>query len=298
MTMKAPALAFLSLLLVSASAQAQTTINATNKYAYAANLGWVNARGDVTNGVIIGEYVCSGFAYGANVGWINFGSGVASNGVYYSNSSAADFGVNQDGTGRLRGFAYGANIGWINFEDTGNPAVNLLTGELSGYAYSANCGWISLKDTNVVVFTDAIRRGLSTAGDGIPDAWKIVNFGPGWSVDPRALANADPDGDGKTNLQEYREGTNPNNPNSALAITSFSKGATQVSVTWTSIPPASGFLYVIESNPDLLPATVWTDSGLGLITPSGGPTTSRNVNYAALQYFYRVRALQTPLLQP
>lgn len=294
--MKAPALAILSLLLVATSVQAQSTINVTNRYAYGANIGWVDARGDTTNGVVVGEYVCSGFAYAANVGWINFGDGSAANGIYYANNSATDFGVNQDGTGRLRGYAYGANIGWINFEDTGNPAVNLLTGELSGYAYSANCGWISLKDTNVVVFTDIIRRGLSTAGDGIPDAWKLVNFGS--LANPNAVANADPDGDGKTNLQEYQDGTNPNNPNSALMITSFSKGATQVSVTWTSVPPAAGYTYTIETNPDLLPATPWSDSGLGLISPSGGTTTSRNVNYAALQYFYRVRAFQTPLLQP
>src|SRR5262249_15406174 len=200
--MRIPVLALLTVLVGVATLPAQSTINATNRYAYGANIGWVDARGDTTNGVVIGEYVCSGFAYAANVGWINFGTGVASNGVYYSNSSAADFGVNQDGTGRLRGYAYGANIGWINFEDTGNPTVNLLTGELSGYAYSANCGWISLKDTNVVVFTDKIKRGLSSAGDGIPDAWKIVNFGPSWASNPLAAANADPDGDGKTNLQE------------------------------------------------------------------------------------------------
>ncbi len=85
MNMKVTTLAFLSVLLTGATLQAQSTINATNKFAYAANLGWVNARGDTTNGVVIGEYVCSGFAYAANVGWINFGSGVAANGIYYSN---------------------------------------------------------------------------------------------------------------------------------------------------------------------------------------------------------------------
>jgi hypothetical protein len=299
--MKVPTLGLLSLVVGVASLQAQSTINATNKYAYAANLGWVNARGDTANGVVIGEYVCRGFAYAANVGWINFGSGTATNGVYYSNASAADFGINQDGTGRLRGYAYGANIGWINFEDTGNPTVDLLTGRLSGFVYSANCGWISLNGIDATlqpyfVATDIIRRGLSTAGDGIPDAWKILNFGT--ISNPLAAATADPDGDGKTNLQEYLDGTNPNNPNSALKITVFSQGATQVSLTWTSVPPSGGYRYTIETNPDLLPATLWADSGLGFITPSGGTTTSRNVSYAALQYFYRVRAFQTPLLQP
>ena len=223
MTMKIPAFALLVSLLAGASLQAQSTINPTNRYAYAANVGWIDARGDVPSGsgVVIGEYVCSGYAYAANVGWINFGSGSAANGVYYTNTilnNINDFGVNQDGTGRLRGFAYGANIGWINFEDTGNPTVNLLTGQLTGFAYSANCGWINLADTNVVLYTDIIRRGLSTSGDGIPDAWKIVNFGANWATNPLAAAGADPDGDGKTNLQEYQDGTNPNNANSALKI--------------------------------------------------------------------------------
>jgi len=293
--MKARSLSFLALLLaVAASAQAQSTINATNKYAYAANLGWVNARGDATNGVVIGEYVCSGYAYAANVGWINFGSGTAANGIYYSNASATDFGVNQDGTGRLRGYAYGANIGWINFGDTGNPAVNLLTGELSGYVYSANCGWISLKDTNVVVFTDIIRRGLSTAGDGIPDAWKLINFGS--LANPNAAASADPDGDGKTNLQEYRDGTNPNNPNSALAILApYPRSGGATTLTWSSVP-SMGYTYTIEYNLDLIGS--WTDSGLGVFNASGGPNTSTAVDISGAQKFYRVRAAQTPLLQP
>jgi len=295
MTMKIPAIVLLACALGITSLDAQSTINATNKYAYAANLGWVNARGDTTNGVVIGEYVCSGYAYAANVGWINFGSGSAANGVYYSNSSASDFGVNQDGTGRLRGYAYGANIGWINFEDTGNPTVNLLTGQLTGYAYSANCGWISLADTNVVVYTDIIRRGLSTAGDGIPDAWKILNFGS--ISNPLAAANADPDGDGRTNLQEYRDGTNPNNPNSALAILPpFPKsGASPATLTWTSVPSA-GYTYTIEYNVDLISG--WTDSGLRPFQASGGTNTSTAVNISGTQKFYRVRAIQTSLLQP
>src|SRR5437588_1415892 len=58
-----------------ASSLAATTINPTNKYAYGANIGWIDWRGDTNNGAVIGEYVCSGFIYSANVGWINLGSG-------------------------------------------------------------------------------------------------------------------------------------------------------------------------------------------------------------------------------
>ncbi len=46
-------------------------------------------------------------------------------------------------------------------------------------------------------------------GDGMPDRWELL-----YGLDPTdpADANADPDGDGLTNLQEYRAGTNPRNP--------------------------------------------------------------------------------------
>src|SRR6478735_6082454 len=131
------------------SLHADTTISASNSFAYGANIGWLNWRGDVTHGAVIGEYVCSGYIWSGNVGWISLGSGTPENGVQYGNASATDFGVNltqqsiRGGVPRaqLRGFAYGANIGWINFESMGNPEVSLSTGELTGFAWSANCGW-------------------------------------------------------------------------------------------------------------------------------------------------------------
>src|SRR5436309_3430076 len=99
------------------------------------------------------------FAYGANIGWIHLGSNAPANGIQYQNNSAAEYGVNHDGLGNLRGFAYGANIGWINFESNGAPKVDLKTGNLSGSVYSANCGWISLSNAFAVVQTDNIPGG-------------------------------------------------------------------------------------------------------------------------------------------
>src|SRR5215470_11981478 len=110
-----------SLLLLSSfvSAKASSTINAVNRYAYGANFGWIDWRGDTNNGAVIGEYICSGYIYSANVGWINLGSGSPANGIQYQNNSGTDFGVNQNGFGALSGYAYGANIGWIKFENLG-----------------------------------------------------------------------------------------------------------------------------------------------------------------------------------
>ena len=40
-----------------------STIDAAGKYAYGANIGWVDLRGNATNGAVIGQYVCSGYIY-------------------------------------------------------------------------------------------------------------------------------------------------------------------------------------------------------------------------------------------
>src|ERR1039458_3266391 len=144
----------------SALLHAATTIDAANRYAYGANIGWMDWRGDTNNGTVISECVCSGYIYSANVGWINLGSGSPANQIQYQNNSAADFGVNQDGLGNLSGYAWGANIGWVNFEQlSGKPKVNLLNGQMSGYVWSANCGWISLSNAVAYVQTDTIQKG-------------------------------------------------------------------------------------------------------------------------------------------
>src|ERR1035438_3427902 len=189
----------------SALLHAATTIDAANRYAYGANLGWMDWRGDTNNGAVIGEYVCSGYIYSANVGWINLGSGAPANQIQYQNNSATDFGVNQDGLGNLRGYAWGANIGWITFEQlSGKPKVNLLNGQLSGSVWSANCGWISLSNAVAYVQTDTIQQGAS-APDGLPIAWLLANFGT-----TNVNANADPTGKGMTITQDYLAGTDPN----------------------------------------------------------------------------------------
>jgi len=172
------------------SSFAASTISPTNNFAYGANIGWMDWRGDAgTNGVVIGEFVVSGHIYAANVGWINLGSGSPTNGIQYTNNSANDFGVNHLGDGRLRGFGYGANIGWVNFEPTGDPRINLLTGIFSGYACSTNCGWISLSNAQAFIKTDFCVAGTDTDDEGIADAWELQRADP-------VVSGAKPDGVG------------------------------------------------------------------------------------------------------
>ena len=213
------------------------------------------------------------------------GSGTPANGIYYQNLSAGDFGVNQDGLGNLRGYAYGANIGWINFENTGAPKVDLVTGKFSGSAWSANCGWISLSNAVAYVQTDTISPGLLDT-NGLPIAWELTYFGH-TNVD----ANADPDHDGASNLQEYLAGTNPNDANDCLRITGFGAlpwgGST--TVTWKSVPTR---LYRVLSAEAIGGAAPWADSGRGVLAPDpGGITTRTLTNAPAEQQFYRIQAI-------
>lgn len=234
---------------------------------------------------VIGAYVCSGYLYAANVGWLNLGSGSPSNQIYYQNLASNDFGVNNDGLGNLRGYAYGANIGWVNFENTGAPKVDLRTGVLTGYVYSANCGWIALSNAVAYVQTDTIDPGLLDT-NGLPIAWELINFGH-TGVDP----NADPDGDGMSNRQEYLAGTNPNDPNSDLEITalSASPGGTATTVTWESVLTRN---YYLQKRLSLDSNSPWLDSGLGLISPDGASTTRVIIDTNAPERFYRVEAVR------
>lgn len=269
-----------------ASVRAATTINATDRFSYGANLGWMDWLGDTASGAVIGEYVCSGYIWAANVGWIHLGSNSPTNGIQYQNVSATDYGVNHDGLGNLRGYAYGANIGWISFETNGAPRIDLKTGQLSGSVYSANCGWISLSNAVGYVQTDTIAPGADTDGDGIADAWEQQRFGNLTTAD----ATSDTDHDGQSDLQEYLADTNPNDAADKLVITDYltTPGGAFATVTWKSTPTRC---YFIQKSPELT-APAWLDSGLGIISPDGASTTRGFADTNAPMRFYRLQVVK------
>jgi len=262
------------------AAVAATTVNETNRYAYGANVGWIDFRGDVNNGARIGEFYCAGYVYSANVGWISLGSGSPANGYAYANTSAADFGLNTDAEGNLRGCAYGANIGWITFERLGGARVNRRTGQLSGWVYSANCGWISLSNALAKVSTDSLWPGPLTA-DGLPIPWIHYYFG-----EFRIRAADDSDKDGANNLMEYRAGTDPGDRADVLKIIGIEPAGPAIRLTWNSNPAKD---YIIESA--TAPDGVWSNALAERIIPTSNTTTCEVPAGSGDVRFYRIQAI-------
>ena len=111
------AVAAVALLLPLASRASTGSIDATNKYAWGSNTGWVNFN--PTNGnVAVWDAGLSGSAWGENYGWINL------------NPTAS--GVKNDGTGLLSGYAWGENTGYIDFSGVRINAQGIFTGTAIG----------------------------------------------------------------------------------------------------------------------------------------------------------------------
>jgi hypothetical protein len=129
-------------------------------------------------------------------------------------------------------------------------------------------------------FVLSADRALAPWTDEIPDSWRIQYFGSLMNI--LSAPDADADGDGMTNLQEYRAGTNPNDVTSRFAVNG-SNSATGVTLKW---PTVTGKTYRLESASALTGAT-WTvieDS----ITGTGGIIERTQPSNNGQTRFYRV----------
>ena len=74
-----------------------------------------------------------------------------------------------------------------------------------------------------------LQRTVDTDNNGLPDWWEQIYFGHLTGTNP----NADADGDGFSNLQEFIADTNPTNATSRLRILSAHPAPNAVSLTWS-----------------------------------------------------------------
>lgn len=274
---------------VIAAASPTISTNKTQKYAWSSSVGWINCRTDDTNGMVVGQYVCSGFMYSPTAGWISLGNGSPSSGIHYATNSATDYGVNHDGEGHLSGYAWCPSAGWINFgwtnaTDAMAPKVDLATGILSGYAWGTGVGWISLSNMSAYVKTMTLSRGSTASNtNGIPDAWVLQSF-PSTGTNGFS-ASADSDTDGVSNADEYLAGTDPMNKDDTFNVRKVSFSGTSLQLNWSSKQIRN---YRIEVKSNLMDAA-WVDSGLGIITADTSTNTVRSIPVNT-QGFFRIRA--------
>jgi hypothetical protein len=144
----------LAIVLLAALAAVRATTAAENidpaadghQYAWAENVGWVNAEPSEEggNGAEVTDFALRGWMWSENIGWISLSCDNT------SVCGSTQFGVVNDGAGHLSGFAWSENAGWIDFAPTAclpDPTcgvrIDPATGYFSGRAWSENDGWIT-----------------------------------------------------------------------------------------------------------------------------------------------------------
>jgi hypothetical protein len=118
----------------------------------------------------------------------------------------------------------------------------------------------------------------------VSDQWLVTFFGDVTS--PAAALNADPDGDGLANWQEFLAGTNPNDAESRLRLTApEARRNGDQAETVLRLLTAPGKTYVLECTPEL--GGAWTV--VATFTGDGNVRELIQTNGLDATAFYRVR---------
>ena len=117
----------------------------------------------------------------------------------------------------------------------------------------------------------AVYRTLDSVGDGVVDTWRAGYFGgEGTTTNADSTAEADPDGDGVSNADEYLAGTSPTDASSILKLASTVSGRDLI----LNFPTISSRRYSLEKTDSLIDP-VWQT----LVFNVTGDGTVRQIRY-------------------
>jgi hypothetical protein len=186
---------------------------------------------------------------------------------------------------------------WLSTNAAGVSGTNLI-GTLtiplpacatSNSSYRVHFNHFSASPNGLALFHLTAQDGLVTVGnrtgsswhDGIPDTWRLLYFGA--VSNALSAANADPDGDGASNWEEYVAGTNPLDATSVFKLLpSSAPAAGFFTLQWPSVVNKS---YTVQSSTSSLGG--WTTLATNL-SGNGQTLQWTDPNPATVARFYRV----------
>jgi hypothetical protein len=223
-------------------------------------------------------------------------------------ASAAPAFVPETGTAQLVGVAMlddatttllsGADIHWtvLSGPIAGVSAAGVATASIVPTNLSATIQGDYLGATAavnlMVVDSDPDNFG-AYAGDGLPDFWQVQYFGLDSS---NAAPNADPDNDGRNNMMEFIEGTDPTSSASAfyLRIAAVPGQPTEKNLVFG--PRLDGRDYTLQFETNLAAGSFAALTG-GAPADNGTERTVTDLNADGITKFYRVSiGLSAPVM--